>query len=270
VRGLCRVAGMSRQNYYRARRQRERRAVDESLVVELVCRERSSQPRLGGRKLRHLVGPELSAAGVRMGRDRFFEVLRRHDLLIERRVRGVRTTDSRHGFRVYENLVRDLVLTGPHQVLVSDLTYVRTREGFMYVALVMDAWSRAIVGWDCSDTLESEGALRALSMALGQLPSCHGAIHHSDRGTQYCCGAYVSRLAASGVRISMTEANHCYENAQAERLNGILKQEYGLGVEFLRKAEARRAAAEAVSLYNHRRPHQALGYATPMSKHTAA
>lgn len=268
--GLCRVAGMSRQNYYKARRVRQRAAVDEALVVELVCRERALQPRLGGRKLLKLLGGALAEAGVAIGRDRFFAVLRGHSLLIERRVGSVRTTDSRHRFGVYPNRLAERTLTGPHQAWVSDITYLRTAEGFMYLCLVMDAYSRAIVGLDCSDSLEREGALRALDQALGQLPGGHHPLHHSDRGSQYCCGDYVERLEGAGLSISMTEQDHCYENAQAERLNGILKQEYGLGGTLSGKAEARRAVAEAVALYNGRRPHQALGYATPLAVHTAA
>lgn len=236
----------------------------------LVCQERAIQPRLGGRKLLHVLRDELADAGVLIGRDRFLEVLRRHELLIERKVRSARTTDSRHGFAVYENLLAGLALSGPHQAWVSDITYVRTLEGYLYLCLVMDAYSRAIVGFDCSDTLEREGALRALGQSLGQLPAGAATIHHSDRGSQYCCLDYVTALSSAGVRISMTQENHCYENAKAERLNGILKQEYGLGECFGSKAEGLAAVSEAVELYNHRRPHEALGYATPMSVHQAA
>jgi transposase InsO family protein len=261
---------MSRQNYYQERRRRQRRQVDEALIVALVCRERAVQPRLGGRKLLRLLREELSEAGVEIGRDGFFRVLGVHELLIERKVRSARTTDSRHSFRVYENLLAELELTGPHQALVSDITYLRTEEGFVYLSLVMDAFSRAVVGFDCSDSLEREGALRALHEALEQLAWGATAIHHSDRGSQYCCREYVERLTGCGVRISMTETNHCYENSRAERLNGILKQEYGLGGTFRTKAEAYRAVREAVALYNWRRPHQSLGYAIPMEVHRAA
>jgi putative transposase len=261
---------MSRQNYYKQRHQRRRQQVDEGLVVALVRRERAVQPCLGGRKLLHMLQADLAESDVSIGRDRFFEVLSRHGLLIERRTRSARTTDSRHGFVVYENLLAGRELTGPHQALVSDITYLRTEEGFLYLSLVMDAYSRAIVGFDCSDTLEREGALRALQQALGQLPSGSEAIHHSDRGSQYCCGDYVSCLQGAGVRISMTQANHCYENAKAERLNGILKQEYGLGECLGSKVEAQRAVQEGVALYNCRRPHEALRYSTPMSVHAAA
>ncbi|MFO7903409.1 MAG: IS3 family transposase [Pirellulaceae bacterium] len=261
---------MTRQNYYKQRRRRRREQVDERLVVELIARERALQPHLGGRKLLHMLRAELAAAGVKIGRDRFFEVLRRHDLLVKRKSRSVRTTDSRHGFRAYENLLRDVELTYVHQAWMSDITYIRTDEGFLYLSLVMDGYSRAIVGFDCSDTLEREGALRALDQALSQRPCGVETIHHSDRGSQYCCGDYVERLAAAGVSISMTQEHHCYENAHAERLNGILKQEYGLGGGFRTKAQAVRAVNEAVRLYNRRRPHQALGYRTPQSVHAAA
>ena len=267
---LCRAVGMTRQNYYKERTQRKRQEINESLVLDLVGQERAIQPKLGGRKLLHLIGPDMESAGVSIGRDRFFALLLAHDLLIECKSRHCRTTDSWHGFRVYPNLLKDCVLSGTHQALVSDITYIWTNEGFVYLALVMDAWSRAIVGFDCSDSLEAVGALRSLSMALGQLPNgCH-AIHHSDRGSQYCCKAYVGTLKSSGLRISMTEENHCYENGKAERLNGILKQEYALGDGFSCKQDAYEAVRQAVHLYNYRRPHQSLLYQCPMAVHAAA
>jgi transposase InsO family protein len=140
----------------------------------------------------------------------------------------------------------------------------------MYLALVMDAYSRAIVGYHCSDNLETEGALKALKMALAGKDRSSPLIHHSDRGSQYCSHMYISELKKHGVGISMTEENHCYENSQAERLNGILKHEYGLGDRFKSKQEILRAVKEAVMLYNHCRPHQALGYKYPMQVHKAA
>ncbi len=267
---LCKVVRMSRQNYYKQRYCRRRREIDEELILSLVRRERAVQPRLGTRKLLHIIGEELKSSGVSVGRDRFFSILSRSSLLIKRRFKGYRTTDSRHRFRVYGNLLKDIVLTSPHQALVSDITYIRTDEGFMYLSLVMDAYSRTVVGYDCSDSLEAEGTLRSLSMALRGLGGDNETIHHSDRGSQYCCGAYVDKLRRRGLRISMTEENHCYENSQAERLNGILKQEYGLGRRFRRKSDVRRAVREAVTLYNFRRPHQSLGYQCPMAVHLAA
>jgi putative transposase len=261
---------MTRQNYYKQRRVRAALAVDESLALALIGRERSLQPRLGARKLLVLVGVELASAGVSLGRDRFFALLFRHNLLIRRPRRGVRTTYSRHGLRVYENLACDLILTAPHQLWVSDITYIRTLEGFLFLSLVMDSFSRAIVGYDCSDSLEMEGALRALSMAQRQLPAGAVTLHHSDRGSQYCCGAYIRRLKSRGMVISMTEDDHCAENSRAERLNGILKQEFGLGTTFPVKREVPQAVKEAVHLYNHRRPHGSLGNRFPMAVHVSS
>jgi transposase InsO family protein len=191
-------------------------------------------------------------------------------LIRRRRSFRPRTTDSRHRFAFYDNLLKEAVLTSSGEAVVSDITYIRTDEGFMYVSLVMDAYSRAIVGYNCSSSLSVEGSLVAIRMAIRQLGDCRGMIHHSDRGLQYCCGEYVRLLKNSGMRISMTQENHCYENASAERLNGILKQEYGLGKCFLRKSDVAVALREAVELYNWRRPHQSLGYRVPMEVHAVA
>jgi transposase InsO family protein len=259
---------MTRANYYQQRRARQRAAVDEQLVLSLVRAERCRQPRIGVRKLGVRIGPELSAAGVRLGRDRLLRLLKEHDLLVERPGRTARTTDSRHRFRVYANLAKALAITGPHQLWVSDITYLRTAGSFVYLALMMDAFSRAIVGYDCSASLEAIGALRALSMGLGQLPAGAQPMHHSDRGIQYCCGDYIARLTQAKLAISMTEQNHCYENSQAERLNGTLKGELGLNATFAEVADAQACVAQAVEIYNHHRPHQALGYAIPMQRHT--
>ena len=267
MRLFCGLSGMTRQNYYKQRQHRAREAVGESLALALIAQERSRHPRIGGRKLLHLVGDELRAAGVEIGRDRFFSLLSRNDLLIERRCKGVRTTRSQHGFVVYGNLAKELKLGCVHQLWVSDITYIRTEEGFMFLSLVMDVFSRAIVGYDASDSLEMEGALRALSMAQGQLPATSRPMHHSDRGSQYCCGAYIAQLKEREMSISMTEENHCYENGCAERLNGILKQEYGLGETFVSKVEVRSAVKEAVGLYNDWRPHGALQNRIPMQVH---
>jgi putative transposase len=266
---LCAAAGMSRQNYYKQRRARAKLSIDEELVLSLVAQQRSRHPRIGARKLLYLIAPELKEAEVSIGRDRFFALLDRHDLLIERKV-GCRTTHSRHGFKIYPNLAKDLVVNGPHQLWVSDITYIRTLEGFLYLSLIMDAHSRVIVGYDCSDSLEMQGALWALAMALRQLPASSCPMHHSDRGVQYCCGAYIEQLQNAELAISMTQENHCYENAKAERLNGVLKQEYGLGGTIASKAVALELVTQAVESYNHFRPHGALQNRNPMQVHLAA
>ncbi len=270
VSALCDRVGMSRQNYYAARRLRGRRAIEEGLVLELVRRERRLQPRLGGRKLRHLLRAELEAAGVSVGRDRFFALLAAHDLLVAPKPGTPRTTQSRHSLPVFHNRLAGLVLQSPNQAWVSDLTYIRTEEGFLFASLITDAYSRKIVGAQIGDSLEAEGCLRALEQALEGLPADQRPIHHSDRGCQYCCHEYVRRLQARGLEISMTEVMHCYENAQAERVNGILKQEYELDRTFRTKAQARAAFHQAVWLYNHRRPHLMLDYEFPSHVHAEA
>jgi len=209
--------------------------------------------------------------GIHIGRDVFFSLLRNHGLLIHRRKsRRPRTTDSRHHFRRYPNCFKDVSLTGAHQAWVCDLTYVRTDEGFLYVSLISDAWSRKIVGYEGAESLEASGCVKALRMALRQLPSGMHPIHHSDRGIQYCCWEYVDCLESRQILISMTEEDHCYENAQAERLNGILKQEYGLSETFRNRDQAREILREAVALYNTRRPHISLTYQMPSQVHQSA
>jgi len=262
---------MTRQNYYARRRQRQRRQVDGELVAGLVQRERQLQPRLGTRKLHHLLKAELEEAGVGMGRDRLFEELRKRDLLLAALpARYPHTTQSYHNLPVFGNLVKDTAVERPNQVWVSYLSYLRTQEGYLYLALITDKYSRKIVGAHAGDSLEAVGCVQALEHALKQLPAGAGPIHHSDQGSQYCCHQYVKRLQARGLAISMTESNHCAENALAERMNGILKQEYGLGLEFATKADARRAVTQGIWLYNTKRPHTALGYRVPHEVHQGA
>ena len=268
---LCDRVGMSRQNYYKQRRARSRRQIDEELVVALVARERRLQPRLGGKKLYGMLAEELSGAGVVIGRDRFFDVLRDHDMLVKPLPpRSHKTTHSRHNLPLFQNLIKELEPTGPNQIWVSDITYIRTFEGFEYLTLIMDLYSRKIVGHQCGENLDAEANLIALNRALANLPADRYPIHHSDRGCQYCCHEYVDALRGRDLPVSMTEENHCYENAHAERLNGILKQEYGLGGTFGTREQARRAADQAVWLYDNRRPHGSLNNEMPAQVHERA
>ena len=267
MQGLCRRVGFSRQAYYKERKRRRCKDVDEAAIVDLVKEQRKVHPRIGTRKLMVLVGSELATMGISIGRDRLFALLRARGLLVERKRRFAKTTESRHGFRVYPNLIRHIRPCVAHQVWVSDLTYVRTDEGFMYLSLVTDSYSRKIVGYDISDSLEARGCVRSLKMALRQLPEGARPIHHSDRGIQYCSSDYIGLLHRHGCAISMTGVNHCYENAQAERVNGILKYEYLLVQNFRTKSQAIEAARQAIKLYNECRPHTRLNYRTPASVH---
>lgn len=270
VRALCERVGMSRQNYYAARRYRQRREVDEALIVDLVHRERKLQPRMGGRKLLYVLRADLEEAGVNVGRDRFFEVLAANDLLVPHKPGVPHTTNSRHALPVFQNLVAGKTWDRPNQAWVSDLTYIRTGEGFLYAALITDAYSRKIVGFHIGDSLEAEGCVLALNAALRELPAGKYPIHHSDRGCQYCCGEYVARLRTRGLPISMTQVLHCYENALAERVNGILKQEYEMDQTFRTKAQAKKAFEQAIWFYNYRRPHTRLNFRFPADVHAEA
>lgn len=264
---LCGLFGVTRQAYYQRQRQVYREAVHEDLLLALVAEIRADQPRIGGRKLLHMINPQLEPA-LQVGRDALFDLLRREGLLVRRLKSQTRTTDSSHWLRKYPNLIRELEVTRPHHLWVSDITYVRTGEGFAYLFLITDAYSRKIVGWQLADSMEAVHGLAALNMAIAQLPAeAEEVIHHSDRGVQYCSRKYVERLTRSGIRISMTEKGDPYENAIAERVNGILKTEWLYVMAIPTVAAAKKAVARIVRLYNTRRPHLSVGMLTPEVAH---
>jgi transposase InsO family protein len=266
---ICEYFGVTRQSHHKHCQAEQRRAVIEQKILGEVHQLRRQMPQLGTRKLYWLLGPELRQQGISYGRDKFFALLGRHGLLIERKRRSARTTDSKHFLRVYANLLANREVTGPHQAMVGDITYVRTRQGFRYLSLIMDSYSRRVIGWDVSGSLTIEGSLRALTMAIKQLPPdlAQRPLHHSDRGVQYCSHAYIGLLQRHKMLISMAATGNPYENAQAERLNGILKQEFLLDACFDNESQARRAVAEAIDIYNTQRPHMALMYQTPQQVH---
>jgi len=235
---------------------------------QMVAKVRQQLPRVGGKKLYRMIKPELQESDIKIGRDRFFNYLRSSNQLVRPRKRYVVTTQSSHRFRVYKNLLEGRMLTGIHQAWVSDITYLRTVDGFCYLSLITDAWSRKIVGFDVSNTLELVGCLKALKMALKQLPENHDLIHHSDRGIQYCSGIYTSILKGKEIKISMAEKGNCYQNAIAERVNGILKSEFYLDVKFQDINQAKSTTKQAIGLYNSLRPHWNLNFKTPEKMHT--
>ena len=264
---MCRWLGCSRQAYYQHQRRRQRRAGQAALILREVRAIRQRHTRLGTRKLLHRLRPWMQTHGCHMGRDRLFELLRQHQLLIwPKRRRRPRTTWAGH-WRC-ENLLDKATLTGPHQAYVSDITYIDTEHGFNYLTLITDAYSRYIVGAAVSASLATAGSLQALNRALARRPAGSGPfIHHSDRGTQFTDRRYRGRLKRSDGRSSMGARGDCYDNALAERMNGILKLEYGLDSRFRSIQEVRRAVRESVWLYNHERPHLALHYRTPTEVH---
>lgn len=260
---VVKAYGYSRQGYYKRMQREGHRREQESIILEAVQRERSQLPQTGARKLQQ----HLKRQGIEVGRDRLLRVLKTHGLLIARKKSYRKTTDSTHSFKVYGNLVKSHELSGPQQVIVSDITYIHTLEGYCYLSLLMDLYSRKILGYYLSRSLSVEGSLRALRMAVRGLP--RGVIHHSDRGVQYCCKAYTKLLKSRRMPISMTEKDHVYENANAERLNGILKHELMLGGTLPSVAVAKKLVKSSIELYNNKRLHTALNYRTPSEVHAA-
>lgn len=269
----CNFMNSSRQNYYQYKKRLEAEAVLSDLLLVLIKKYRKKQPHLGGRKLLYKLRIDYPELGKQIGRDRLFSLLKRHGLLVVKAKKGSRTTNSYHRFTVYDNLIKELKTKRIYEVLVGDITYIRTLEGFMYLALLTDLYSRKIVGWDVSDSLELTGCWRTLQQALKVVGTnkeeqhCfferYPLIHHSDRGIQYCSYAYTDLLKSLDIHISMAAKGNCYENAVAERVNGILKMEFELKQTFRDKRGAKQTVKEAVQLYNEERPHLSLKMATP-------
>lgn len=259
----------SRQGYYKAIKTQAKHLQDDEKLFEVIHPIRQLMPRIGGRKLYYMIQDSLMKSVIKMGRDRLFNWLRNHDLLISSKRRYINTTQSHHRFWVYDNLTSNIIVGKPNQLWVSDITYLRTLEGFCYLALITDAHSRKIVGYDVSDTLELNGCMRALKTALQTASDLRKLIHHSDRGIQYCSGQYTQLLKDHGVRISMAAKGNCYENALAERVNGILKNEFNLDITFKSKRHAIETTHQSIYIYNQHRPHWALNLKTPQFCHAA-
>jgi len=225
-------------------------------------------PRIGTRKLHYMLSDTLQRHGISIGRNKLFDLLSDYGLLVRRRKRKrVNTTDSNHPFRKYPNLVRELQVLRPNHLWVSDITYLSLTDSFCYLSLLTDAYSRKIVGYCLHPTLKKQGPMHALKMAVADKVYRLPLLHHSDRGLQYCCGAYISQLEQSGISISMTEKGDPYENAIAERVNGILKSEFELDRDFASLEEAKAAVDKAINIYNHQRPHASCNYLTPAQAH---
>jgi putative transposase len=237
------------------------------VIIEEVLRYRKALKRIGARKLLDQMQGFLAAHSFKIGRDSMFDLLAERGLLVtKRKRRGPVTTLSKHRFKKYPNIIRDFIPIGPNQLWVSDITYIHLNEGFAYLSLITDAYSRKIVGFYLSHDLSARGPLAALNMALSSNPVRDGLIHHSDRGVQYCCDDYVKSLQRSEVKISMTEKGDPLENALAERVNGILKQEL-LEEVFSDFETAQREVAIACSNYNHLRPHGSIDNLKPAQAH---
>lgn len=263
---LCTLLGYSRQALHQYNKDNCKDVFEEELVIQEVKKHRLLQPRLGTRKLVVKLRGFVSGHNMKMGRDALFTLLREQGLPIRRRKRKAQTTFSKHWLKKYPNLIRGYVPTAPNALWVSDITYIVTSGGFAYLSLVTDAYSRKIVGFRLSETLEATGSTKALAMALRGFKSTNGLIHHSDRGVQYCSRDYVKMLIRNGVKISMTENGDPLENAIAERVNGILKEEL-LRDRYDSFEAAQKDIAKAVSIYNSLRPHLSCDMLTPDAAH---
>ncbi len=266
---LCGLFGKTRQAWYKARQETERREMQSMAVIYQVKQVRKDLPRCGGKKLYYLLGGFLENHGIRLGRDKFFDLLRDHNLLIKRK-KGRKTTFSFHRFRKYKNIAKGIKVTRPDQLWVSDITYIPLGNDHCYLCLITDAFSRKIVGWALSKGLSAKGPLEALGMALQQRTGKKPLIHHSDRGIQYCCDDYIKKLRTNKVDVSMTENSDPYENALAERMNRTLKEEFLQYRQYFNFDQAVEAVAWAVRMYNNKRPHLSLDYETPATAYAAA
>lgn len=258
--------GWNRQVYYRSIKRTQTRKSKASQVINLVGNLRLKMPKLGGRKLYFLLQDKLKS--LKVGRDRFFDILRaNHLLIIPKRSYHV-TTNSHHRFKKHKNLVLDYEITKPNQVWVADITYIGNRNKPGYLSLITDAYSKKIVGHYLADNLNTESSLIALKKALKkQNPKLESLIHHSDRGLQYCSNEYQKVLKRNGVSCSMTQNSDPYENAVAERINGILKQEFDIDKHNVKTLLRRKIVDESIEIYNEIRPHFSNHYLTPNQMH---
>lgn len=261
---LCELFGVSKQAYYKSNRAEFSEVIADEVITEMVCDIRKRCPGVGTRKLQKMLDKYYN---ISYGRDRLFSLLDRHGMLLRRKYRQPRTTFSGHLFPVYPNLVKEIVPMRPNEVWVSDITYLHVENGFMYLFLITDMYSRKIVGWALADNMMSDNAVAALRMAIAQKADLRlPTIHHSDKGSQYCCTAYVRVLKRHNIQISMTEAKDPRENAYAERINGIIKNEFIKQLKPLR-SNAKDIVETAIYNYNFFRIHTSIEWLTPEEAH---
>lgn len=240
-----------------------------TVIKDWVQEYRMRMPRIGGRKLYWLIKPKLMAQGIKIGRDMFFDYLRAHRLLVQPKRSYTKTTFSKHWMRKYPNLIKDgPAPIKPEQTWVADITYVTSKQGVHYLSLVTDAYSRQIMGYHLSDSMPATEVVKALDMATKRRRYAHKAIHHSDRGLQYCAAEYQEVLRLNNITPSMTDGYDCYQNALAERVNGILKNEFLL-YEYNTMNELKQLVDESVYIYNNLRPHLSLNMRTPAEVHNS-
>ena len=264
---LCRLFGKTRHAYYDDSWRKERNFIKEDVILQEVINIRKDLPKLGTRKLHYLLKNKLLSHDISIGRDYLFNLLSEHKLLIRQRKRNVITTNSRHWMKKYSNLIKRITITLPEQVWVSDITYIRMINQWGYLSLITDAYSRKIMGFSFRMDMTAQGCIDALQMALSNKIYTKPMIHHSDRGSQYCSKKYVDLLIKNKTAISMTENGDPYENAIAERVNGILKTEFNLHSSSLGVVKTYEYISKCIHNYNNIRPHASIDYLTPNQAH---
>ena len=263
VQSCCAYFDKSRQGYYERMHNHVKHMQYKQMVLQQVKRIRAELPQCGTRKLQYL----LQSAGIPIGRDRLFKLLGEENLLIKRKRKFTSTTDSKHTYMTYANLLKEIEINHAEEVFVSDITYIRTDDGFCYLAIIADGYSKKIMGKYLSKSMQTTLVLKALVAALRNKQYNRSLMHHSDQGSQYCSRTYVNALKLSDIMISMAGKGKAWENPVAERMIGILKQEFGLDQTFGNYAEANEAVDLAINKYNRLRPHSSCGYLTPQQAH---
>lgn len=270
---ICGLFGRSKQAFYQGERRSQDRFLEEEVILQEVLSIRKELPKLGVRKLHFLLQLPLARHGIQCGRDRLFDLLRSHSLLIKKRKRRPRTTDSEHGRPVFSNFAEGFIPDQPHQIWFCDITYVVTSEGFGYLSLITDGYSHKVVGYGFRQDLSAQGCLQALTMAQQQWPAKEKLIHHSDQGSQYVSKTYIEQLQGKKqpdeklVVISMSRKRSPQDNPIGERINGILKDEFELNSPVETFEEVLRKVDKAVVRYNTLRPHSSCDFLTPEQAH---
>lgn len=267
IRDLTELLGYSKQSYYKQLEREDRKSLNEGLIIDLVLNKRKLWKKGSGRNLLASLQTEFRQHQISIGRDRFFDLLRKNDLLIKTKQRKTRTTNSYHHYHKYPNLIKDLKVSRVNQVIVTDITYLylRDNDSFAYLFLVTDLFSRKILGFNVSPNLTSKSAIKALTMAFKNMSDINDCIHHSDRGIQYCSNQYTELLKKKNIRISMTENSDPLENAVAERINKTIKEEFTeeKQISFSNYKESKTVISQIINFYNDERPHRSLDMYTP-------
>jgi putative transposase len=260
--------GISRQAYYKRQKKVEQLEEERDVILELIKPIRKKMYRVGTIKLYDMIKKDLTKNDIKLGRDKLFTFLRHEKMLVKKKKNFTKTTNSFHRFHKHKNLIKGLEVTAPEQVWVSDITYIKTELGHEYLSLITDYYSKKIVGYYLADNLKTQSSLKALEMAIKsrKYPN-RGLIHHSDRGFQYCSDDYIAMLSNNNIQPSMTEVYDPYENAIAERVNGILKDEFDIGEGFINHLQAVKEIKYAIETYNTFRPHFSCEKLTPQQAH---